>query len=173
VALMRRSATERAGLGVGWYQVRYLCLLAEIHLRLGNAEAGVGVVEEAKELVARNEDRMWEAELTRIEGELLRQAGRSDAAETCLERALATARHQEAKSLELRAATSLARAWSKIGKRSEARDLLASAHGWFTEGFDTPDLREAEALLAELNPATANLRTKRRRRSGAPMNNPG
>ena len=167
VALMRQSATERAGLGVGWYQVRYLCLLAETHLRLGDAEAGLRVAAEAKELVARNEDRMWEAELARVEGELLRQSGQSDAAEDCFERALATARRQEAKFLELRAATSLARAWSELGKQSEARNLLASAYGWFAEGLGTSDLKEAGALLAELSPTAAGLRTRPRRRSGA------
>ncbi len=150
VALMRRSASERAGLGVGWYQVRYLCLLAETHLRLRQTEAGLQVVAEAKELVARNEDRMWEAELARIEGELLRQGGQSGAAEACFEDALATARRQDARSLELRAATSLARLWRDQGQHSEARDLLAPIYGWFTEGFDTPDLQEAKALLDEL-----------------------
>ena len=151
VALMRRSATERAtALGVGWYQPRYLCMLAETHLRLGEGEAGLRTVAEAEELVARNQDRMWEAELARIEGELLRQRGESEAAEAYFERALATARHQGAKSLELRAAASLAREWGDRGKQSEARGLLNSVYGWFTEGFDTPDLIEAKALLGAL-----------------------
>ena len=70
-----------------------------------------------------------------------------------MECALATARRQKAKSLELRAATSLARAWSELGKRPEARDLLGSVYGWFTEGVDTPDLNEAGALLDELSPS--------------------
>ena len=173
VALMRRSASERAGLGVGWYQVRYLCLLAETHLRLRQTEAGLQVVAEAKELVARNEDRMWEAELARIEGELLRQGGQSGAAEACFECALATARRQKAKSLELRAATSLARAWSELGKPSEARDLLASVHDWFTEGFGIPDLEEAEVLLGALTLTPPGLRARPRRRSAAPVNSSG
>jgi predicted ATPase len=150
VGLMRGSAIERAGIGVGWYQVRYLCMLAETHLRLDQTEAGLRVVAEAKELMARNEDRMWQAEVIRIEGELLRQGRQAEAAEACFEDALATARRQEARSLELRAATSLARSWADRSKLLEARDLLGSVRGWFTEGLDTPDLNEAGALLDEL-----------------------
>jgi predicted ATPase len=82
---------------------------------------------------------------------LLRQPGTSQAeAETWLQRALDAARPQQAKSLELRAATSLARLWQQQGKRVEARELLAPIYGWFTEGFDTADLQEAKALLAAL-----------------------
>jgi predicted ATPase/class 3 adenylate cyclase len=162
VALMRRNASERSGLGVGWYQTRYLCLLAETYLGLRQAEAGLGVIAQAKELMARNEDRMWQAEVARIEGELLRQGGQSDAAEACFALALATARRQDAKSLELRAATSLARAWIGQGKRPEARDLLGSIHGWFTEGLDTADLQEAGALLCQ--PTSSPLRSRARPR---------
>jgi predicted ATPase len=71
-------------------------------------------------------------------------------AETCFERALAVARSQQAKSFELRAAISMARLWRDRGKRDEARELLAPVYGWFTEGFDTPDLKQAKALLDEL-----------------------
>ena len=82
---------------------------------------------------------------------LLRQTETPQAeAETWLQRALDVARRQQAKSLELRAATSLARLWQQQGKRSEARELLAPVYGWFTEGFDTADLQEAKALLEEL-----------------------
>jgi len=88
----------------------------------------------------------------RVQGVLLlRQAGTSQAeAEAWLQRALDVARHQEAKSLELRAAMSLARLWQQQGKRDEARELLAPVYGWFTEGFDTADLQETKALLEEL-----------------------
>ena len=83
---------------------------------------------------------------------LLRQPGTPQAeAETWLQRALDVARRQEAKSLELRAARSLARLWQQQGKRAEARDLLAPTYGWFTEGFDTADLQEARVLLTELS----------------------
>jgi predicted ATPase len=82
---------------------------------------------------------------------LLRQAVPVAAqAEACFHRALALARRQQAKSWELRAATSLSRLWQRRGKRDEARDLLAPIYGWFTEGFDTADLREAKALLEAL-----------------------
>ena len=82
---------------------------------------------------------------------LLRQAGQDTAqAETCFQQALAVARRQQAKSLELRAAMSLSRLWQQQGKRAEAQALLAPIYGWFTEGFDTADLQEAKALLEEL-----------------------
>ena len=85
----------------------------------------------------------------RLKGELLLQqpAGSGDEAETCFHQALDVARRQQAKSLELRAAMSLARLWQQQGKRDEARRLLAEIYGWFTEGFDTADLQEAKALL--------------------------
>ena len=99
------------------------------------------------------EERWWESEVCRLWGVvLLRQPGTSPAeAEACFRRALDVARRQEAKALELRAAMSLSRLWQQQGKRTEARELLAPIYGWFTEGFDTADLQEAKALLAELS----------------------
>jgi len=103
--------------------------------------------------VEQHEERWWEAEIYRLRGVvLLRPLGTPPAeAETWLQRALDVARRQEAKSLELRAAMSLSRLWQSQDKRQEACDLLASVYGWFTEGFDTADLREAKALLEELS----------------------
>jgi predicted ATPase len=97
-------------------------------------------------------ERWYEAELYRLKGELLLQHTGSDAsqAEPCFQHALAIARRQQAKSLELRAAMSLARLWQQQGQRSEAHKLLAPIYSWFTEGFDTADLEEAKALLEEL-----------------------
>jgi SAM domain (Sterile alpha motif) len=93
----------------------------------------------------------WEGELNRIEGELLQARDPSSPeVQACFVRAIATTRQQGAKSLELRAATSLARLWRDQGRRGEAHDLLARVYGWFTESFDTADLRDAKALLAEL-----------------------
>ena len=94
----------------------------------------------------------YEAELHRIKGELLLQQAVPDApqAEACFQHALAVARRQQAKSLELRAAMSLSRLWQRQGKQAEACALLAPIYGWFTEGFDTPDLREAKVLLEAL-----------------------
>ena len=133
--------------------VPYFCtLLAEVSAHLGHTEDGLQALTEAYTLVEQQEERWWEAEISRLRGVLLlRQPGTPQAeAATWLQRALDVARHQEAKSLELRAATSLARLWQHQGKRAEARELLAPVYGWFTEGFDTADLQDAKALLGEL-----------------------
>ena len=97
-------------------------------------------------------ERWWETEFARLRGVLLLRQTRTPQAEaeTWLRRALDVARRQEAKSLELRAATSLSRLWQQQGKRAEAHELLAPIYGWFTEGFDTADLQDAKALLEEL-----------------------
>jgi len=97
-------------------------------------------------------ERFYEAELLRLKGDwlLAHRPAQSAEAEDCYQHALAVARKQQAKFRELRASVSLARLWSDQGKRAEARDLLSSIYGWFTEGIDTPVLREAKALLDEL-----------------------
>ena len=127
-------------------------MLAEVSDHLGHTADGLQALAEAHTLVEQQEERWWEAEIHRLRGVLLlRQTGTPQAeAETWLQRALDVAHRQEAKSLELRAAMSLARLWQQQGKRAEARDLLAPIYGWFTEGFDTADLQEAKALLDEL-----------------------
>ena len=127
-------------------------MLAEVSAHLGHTEEGLQALAEAHTLVEQHEERWWEAEIYRLRGVLLlRQPGTPQAeAETWLQRALDVARRQEAKSLELRAAMSLARLWQQQGKRAAARDLLGPIYGWFTEGFDTADLIEAKALLDEL-----------------------
>src|SRR5262249_42264833 len=114
-----------------------------------HSEDGLQALAEAHTLVEQHEERWWEAEICRLRGVLLlRQPETPQAeAETWLQRALDVARRQEAKSLELRAAMSLARLWQQQGKRQEAHDLLAPVYEWFTEGFDTADLQEAKALL--------------------------
>ena len=120
----------------------------------------IAALEEALSLVEKTGERCYEAELHRQRGELLllREARSHPAqdsreqheAEICFQCALDIARRQQAKSLELRAATSLSRLWQRQGKDAEARELLAEVYGWFTEGFDTADLQEAKALLAAL-----------------------
>jgi predicted ATPase len=127
-------------------------LLAEVSARLGHTEDSLQALAEAHTLVERQEERWWEAEVCRFRGVLLlRQlVPQPEEAEPWLQRALDIARHQEAKSLELRAAMSLSQLWQQQGKCDEARDLLAPVYGWFTEGFDTADLREAKALLDAL-----------------------
>ena len=112
----------------------------------GPLEEGLQALAEAHVLVEQHEERYWEAEVYRLRGVLLlRQPGTPQAeAEAWLQRALDVARRQQAKSLELRAAMSLARLWQQQGKRAEARALLAPIYGWFTEGFDTADLQDAK-----------------------------
>ena len=102
--------------------------------------------------MATTEMRWWEAEVSRLQGELLLHLPSPDVpqAEAAFRRALDVARHQQAKALELRAALSLARLWQGQGQPTAARQLLAEIYGWFTEGFDTADLQEAKAVLAEL-----------------------
>jgi class 3 adenylate cyclase/predicted ATPase len=133
--------------------VPYLCtLLADVCDHLGHPADGLQVLAEAHTLVEQNDERWWEAEVSRLRGVLLlRQMGPQQAeAEAWLQRALDVARRQQAKALELRAAMSLSRLWQQQGKQDEARALLGPIYGWFTEGFDTADLQEAKALLEEL-----------------------
>jgi predicted ATPase len=108
---------------------------------------------EALAVVRKTGERFYEAELYRLKGKLLlvRSAAHHGEAEACFQQALLVARHQQAKSPELRAAMSLSRLWQRQGKQAAAYDLLAPVYGWFTEGFDTPDLQEAKALLAALS----------------------
>jgi predicted ATPase/class 3 adenylate cyclase len=127
-------------------------LLAEVSDHLGHTADGLQALAEAHTLVEQHEERWWEAEVSRLRGVLLlRQPGTLQGeAETWLQRALDVARRQEAKSLELRAAMSLARLWQQQGKCAEAHALLAPVYSWFTEGFDTADLQEAKSLLDTL-----------------------
>jgi predicted ATPase len=119
----------------------------------GHIVEGQRVLAEALATAHHTEERYYKAELYRLNGTLLlRQAVPDEKqAATCFQQALAVARHQQARSWELRAATSLSRLWQRQGKRQEARDLLAPVYDWFTEGFDTADLREAKGLLEELS----------------------
>jgi predicted ATPase len=128
-------------------------MLARAYAEAGRATEGLTTVAEALAIVKRSGERLYEAELYRLQGELLlhQPAGNSQEAESCLRQALDVARGQQAKSLELRAAMSLSRLWQQRGKRDEARALLAPIYGWFTEGFDTADLQEAQALLEDLS----------------------
>jgi predicted ATPase len=130
----------------------YLALVAEAYGRDRRYDEGLAMVEEALISVDQSEERYWEAEIHRLKGEALlaRSAESQVEAEACWHKAIDVARQQQAKSLELRAAMSLARLWQQQGKRAEAYQLLAETYGWFTEGFDTIDLQEARALLEEL-----------------------
>jgi predicted ATPase len=149
---MRQGMTAWQATGAEVDRPYYLALLAERYGKAGQAEAGLHVLAEALAVMEAIEERYYEAELYRLQGELLleRAAGPHTEAETCFRHALAVARRQQAKSWELRAAMSLSRLWQQQGKQAEAHELLASIYGWFTEGFDTADLQEAKALLKKL-----------------------
>jgi predicted ATPase len=144
-------ATFRATGALTWIPY-FLGLLAEAYGRVKRTDDGLATVAEALALAEETEQNCWRAELNRIKGELLLAPASEHHAEAerCFSRALEIARAQQAKSWELRAASSLARLWQQQRKMTEARDLLAPVHGWFTEGFDTPDLVDAKALLEQL-----------------------
>ena len=131
----------------------FLTLLAETYGEASQPDAGLRFLDEARTVMDSTQERVYEAEVHRVQGELvLAQAADQHAlAETCFQHALGIARHQQAKSWELRAAVSLSRLWQQQGKRDEACELLVPIYGWFTEGFDTADLQEAKALLEELS----------------------
>jgi predicted ATPase len=116
----------------------------------GQIEEALVHLDDALQTVERTGERWFEAELNRHKGQLLLRQGHSDAAEGLYRKALSIAIEQEAKLWELRAAASLAQLRRDQGRDAEARDLLAPVYGWFTEGFATPDLREAKALLDAL-----------------------
>jgi predicted ATPase len=132
--------------------------MAETHGKVGQVEDGLENLAEALDLVQSTGEREHEAELYRLRGELTLKQSRfaspdfadQEEAEQCFHSAIDIARKQQAKSLELRAATSLARLWQQQGKQKEAHGTLAEICGWFTEGFDTTDLIDAKALLDEL-----------------------
>jgi predicted ATPase len=149
---LRQGLDAYRATGTEMQRPHFLSMLAEVHSIMGQPEAGLTALSEALTLVEKTGERYYEAELHRLKGELLLNAecGMRSAelnAEECFQRSLDIARRQQAKSLELRAAMSLGRLWQQQGKRQEARALLAEVYDWFTEGFDTADLQEAQALL--------------------------
>jgi predicted ATPase len=152
MAQLRQGLAAFEATGAALFVPYFCTLLAEVCGYLGHTDDGLQALAEAQTLVEQQEERWWEAEIHRLRGVvLLRQSGTPQGeAEIWLQRALDIARRQEAKSLELRAAMSLSRLWQQQGKQAEARELLAPIYDWFTEGFDTPDLQEAKALLDEL-----------------------
>jgi predicted ATPase len=164
---------QRTGAQLGMSYI--LAQLADAHAALGQPSEGLAQLNEALALVESTGERWYEAELHRITGELRLQGDgharnpggakktrraaaavsgvsdiSKDSAEACFRTAMEIARRQEAKSLELRAATSLAHLWRGQGKRRQAHEVPSEIYGWFTEGFDTADLRDAHSLLAEL-----------------------
>ena len=138
--------------GAEVFRLIFLALLTETYGKIGQVEEGLHTLTEALAATNEREQRDMESELHCLKGELLRRRADPDEsqAETCFHQALDIARSQQAKSLELRAATSLARLWQSQDKRQDAYALLAPVYNWFTEGFDTADLQEAKALLEAL-----------------------
>ena len=137
---------------MGWRGRSCLVLLAEAAGHAGQVMEGLHLLAEALTAFETSGAGHLLAEAYRLQGEFLLRQATPDAAqaETCFHQALAIARRQQAKALELRAAMSLARLWQGQGKRADAYELLAPIYGWFTEGFDTADLQEAKALLEDL-----------------------
>jgi predicted ATPase len=138
--------------GAELWRLYFLALLADVHGTIGEPEAGLTVLAEALTLTDTTGQRCYKAELYRLKGELMLQLSSDNqaGAETCFQHAISIAQSQQAKSWELRASTSMARLWQQQGKRQDAHDLLAPVYGWFTEGFDTADLKDAKMLLDEL-----------------------
>jgi predicted ATPase len=154
IAQIRRGLAAWRATGAEFWWPYNVALLAEAYQKAGQAEAGLALLTEALAVVHKSEERMWEAELYRLQGEVLLTLPPSRALsspEACFRQALDIARRQQAKSLELRAAMSLSRLWQRQRKKKAARQLLAEIYGWFTEGFDTADLQEAAALLDALS----------------------
>jgi predicted ATPase len=152
IAVIRRGLADYQATGAEMWSPYFLSLLAEAHARAGQAATGQRLTADALCRVERTGVRWIEAELHRIRGELLLTLPESERpmAEGCFCRALAVAREQGAKMWELRASMRLTRLWRDQGRRAEAFALLAPVYGWFTEGFDTADLKDAKALLDEL-----------------------
>jgi predicted ATPase len=151
LCLLRSGSTALRSTGAESLRPYHIALLARAHEIAGQIEEAATQLDGALQIVEKTGERWFAAELNRHKGQLLLQQGHTQAAEELYRKALSIAVEQEAKLWELRAAVSLARLRRDQGRRAEARDLFARTYGWFTEGFDTPDLKEAEALLGELD----------------------
>ena len=150
IEIMRDCMEQAEKVGSNIHLPKRLGYLATAYADLGQHEVSLALLGEAIRAVETTSERLFESELYRLRGELFLILGRRREAESALERAMMIARQQEARLWELHAAMSMARLWREQGKRDEARELLAPVYGWFTEGFDTLDLKQAKALLDEL-----------------------
>jgi adenylate cyclase len=151
MAQLREAVAAKRSTGARCRLSGVLGALAEARAKAGQPEEGLATLAEALAWVEKTDERCFEAELYRVQAELLLMQGEDAEAEASLQQAIEVAQRQSAKSWELRATTSLARLWHQQGRMDEARQTLAEIYGWFTEGFDTPDLQEAKALLEELS----------------------
>jgi predicted ATPase len=152
IQTISEAITELRPIGATVWRTAWLAHLGLAYAELGKLDDAWRCISEAISVAETTKERWFEAEINRIAGEIVRLSPEQNAtkAEEYFEHALAVARQQQAKSWELRAAMSLARLWRSQGKVQQARELLAPVYGWFTEGFETRDLKEAKALLAEL-----------------------
>ncbi len=149
---LRQSVAAIPRMGVLINTPYFMSFLVQAYRQAGRIDDGLRVLDDAQASIDARDERYWEAEIRRLRGELLlsRSAANAEDAQACFEQALDISRKQGAKSLELRAAISLARLWQQQGKGDDAREHLRDCYAWFTEGFDTADLKEAKALLDEL-----------------------
>jgi predicted ATPase len=152
IAALRESLVEQRAMGTLIAIPTQLAALADALARSGNTDEGLAAVEEGLKMAEAGGDRFNLPELYLVKGRLLldRSPADRDAAAAVYRQAIEMARSQDARLLELRAATGLARLWGESGRRDAAREMLAPVYQWFTEGFDKPDLKDAKALLDEL-----------------------
>jgi predicted ATPase len=147
---MRRGMDAFNTTGSEMFRPYHHLLLAEAYAKAGQVSGALTVLDEAQALIERNGERIWEAELYRMKGELLvSQGAAASEVEPCFRHAIEIAMRQQAKSLELRAVMSLSRLWRGQHKQEEARQMLAETYGWFTEGFGTTDLIEANGFFKQ------------------------
>jgi predicted ATPase len=150
IAAIRAGLDDWNRTGARLSESQWLGLIAEAHLQAGQLDYARAALDKAAEATAATGECYYQAELYRLRGVVSAETGEHTQAALWIQRAIDIARSQQAKSLELRAATSLARLWANQRERRKAHDLLAPIYGWFTEGFDTADLKHAKALLDEL-----------------------
>ncbi len=150
ISLLRSGSAAYRATGAEMWMSHYTALLASACEIAGQIEEAVTQSDVALQIVERTGERWFAAELSRHQGQLLLRQGHAEAAEELYRKALSIAQEQDARLWELRAAVSLARLRGEQGRREEARDLLSPVYGWFTEGFDTPDLREAKVTSVKL-----------------------
>jgi len=152
IQMITAGLNANRSIGATFLEPFLLSSLAAAHAELGNLKEAWRCIDEAMTRIEKTRDAWYHAEVNRVAGEIALKSPEANVAkaQAYFEQALAIARAQRAKSWELCSATSMARLWRDQGKRDEARELLAPVYGWFTEGFDTLDLKEAKALLGEL-----------------------
>ena len=151
IAQMHEALAAMTNRGRELGRSEFLAILAAAYGTTERTDDRLALVAEALAFVEKHGERRCEAEIYRVKGELLLESGGSSEAETCFRRAIDIAQRQSAKSLELRATTSLSRLLQKQGQNDEARRRLAEVYGWFREGFDTADLKDAKVLLEVLS----------------------